>query len=116
MGIAYGVFLILLVCMDWYLIGDYQKSRRQGEEELLGSYAGQVGEDLEEINATFFDVFNNNRFFLALTGILTEEASYDNEYELDFSLKNRVTLEEWMHGYILYYNGESEGAVLCRYE
>ncbi len=30
MGIAYGVFLILLVCMDWYLIGDYQKSRRQG--------------------------------------------------------------------------------------
>ena len=116
MGIAYGVFLILLVCMDWYLIGDYQKSRRQGEEELLGSYAGQVGEDLEEINATFFDVFNNNRFFLALTGILTEEASYDNEYELDFSLKNRVTLEECMHGYILYYNGESEGAVLCRYE
>lgn len=108
MGIAYGVFLILLVCMDWYLIGDYQKSRRQGEEELLGSYAGQVGEDLEEINATFFDVFNNNRFFLALTGILTEEASYDNEYELDFSLKNRVTLEEWMHGYILYYNGNQK--------
>lgn len=108
MGIAYGVFLILLVCMDWYLIGDYQKSRRQGEEELLGSYAGQVGEDLEEINATFFDVFNNNRYFLALTGILTEEASYDNEYELDFSLKNRVTLEEWMHGYILYYNGNQK--------
>ncbi len=102
--VAYSAVLLLLVCMDCFLIGSYQKNRRMEEEQLLNDYADRVGSDMEEINSTFYDVFNNNRYFSALTGTLTEMKQYDNEYELDYSLRNRISLEEWMHGYVAYYN------------
>lgn len=104
-AIVYGVFVFLLVCMDLYLIGDYQKTRRWEEEQLLSGYVEQLHTDMEENNATFYDVFSNNRYFQALTASLSELEGYNNEHELNFSLTNRVMLEEWMHGFIIYYSG-----------
>ena len=70
-AIVYGVFVFLLVCMDVYLIGDYQKTRRWEEEQLLSGYVEQLHTDMEENNATFYDVFSNNRYFQALTASLS---------------------------------------------
>lgn len=101
---AYGIILILLTCMDCYLIGNYQKTRRAEKEELLADYVNGVSDDIKEINTELFYTYAYDNHYNALDVTLTELEEYNNIYELDYVLKNRVILEEKMHGYIIYYS------------
>ena len=38
MMIGYLALLILMLCMDWYLIGEYQRKNREQEKGLLHTY------------------------------------------------------------------------------
>lgn len=105
MAMLYCILLILLTCMDLYLIGNYQRERHRRKEELLCACAERVGEDLEEINRMLFDIYANNSHFRALGGELTELQEFDEVYELDSGLRNRLALEGKPHGFVIYYHG-----------
>lgn len=101
---AYSVILLLLICMDWYLIETYQSNKRAQEEDFVQVYASKISEDLKRINDTLYDVYEYDSNFRALSGNLSEVETYDNVYELDYGMRGRIFLEEQLHGYILYYS------------
>lgn len=100
----YSILLILLTCMDLYLIGNYQRNRRRADEELLGGYVQQIGEDMEEINTILYDIYANNSYFHSLGGSLPALQEFDQVYGLDHGLRNRIILEGKLHGYIIFYH------------
>ena len=100
-----GLVLILLVCMDWYLIGSYQMEKRQQEEQALMSAAEDVHSDLLRVNYMMYDIYGNNEDFHALAGELTELEKFSHSYDLNEDLKMRLVLEDCFHGHFILYNG-----------
>lgn len=74
------------------------------EENVLTGFVEKTGEDMEEINAMLYDIYANNSNFNALSGVLNDLEEFDNVYDLDYSLRNKVVLEDKLHGYLIYYS------------
>lgn len=98
------LLLILMVCMDSYLIRSYQLVKRQQEAQTLEEAADRVHSDMLRINYMLFDVSENNTDFKALTGSLTDLERFSHSYDLNEALKGREVLEDSLHGHFLFYN------------
>lgn len=101
---GYCIILIMLTCMDWFLITNYQRDKRKTEQGVLNKYILQADESMVAMDTIIYDVYANNANFAALSGVLTELERYNNIYELDKTLRNRVILEEHFQGYLIYYS------------
>lgn len=104
MTVLYGILLILLTCMDLFLIRSYQRKRRSEEEELLNRYAEQLGDDMRESSTILRGIYVNNNYFDALGGSLSELEEFDQSYELDYELRSRIEAEGMPHGYLIFYH------------
>lgn len=98
------LLLFLMVCMDWYLISSYQMAKRQQEAAVLENAADQVREDMQRINYTLYEIYENNADFKALSGKLTDLELFSHSYDLNEALKVRLVLEDYLHGHFLFYN------------
>lgn len=98
------LLLILMVCMDCYLISSYQRVKRQQEAQALEEAADSVHADMLRINYMLFDISENNGDFKALTGSLTDLERFSHSYDLNEALKGREVLEDSLHGHFLFYN------------
>lgn len=105
---AFGAFaaavLVLLVCMDWFLIKSYQLAKREQEATVLQTAVSTVRTDMDRINNTIFDFYENNSAFEALSNELTTLEEFSYSYDLNEALKARLILEDCLDGYILFYD------------
>lgn len=99
-----ALLMVLMLFMDWYLISNYQMTKRQQEAQTLEEAADGVHSDMLRINYTLFDISENNGDFRALTGSLTDLERFSHSYDLNEALKNRALLENYLHGHFLFYN------------
>lgn len=99
-----ALLLILMICMDWYLISNYQMAKRQQESQVLENTADSVHSDMLRINYTLFDISENNAAFKALSGKLTDLERFSYSYDLNEALKGRLIMEDYLHGHFLLYN------------
>lgn len=99
-----ALLLILMICMDWYLISNYQMAKRQQESQILENSAGSVHSDMLRINYTLYDISENNGDFKALSGDLTDLERFSHSYDLNEALKGRLIMEDYLHGHFLVYN------------
>lgn len=98
-----GAVLILLVCMDWYLIKTYQIAQRDRKAAILDASVQGISTDMERLSDIIYDFYENNRNFAALENINSELEEFNYIYELDTALKGRMFLEECVDGYFIYY-------------
>lgn len=94
--------MILLTCMDCFLIGNYQKTKLQEQKAVIEKLAQAYGEDLSELQKYLYDIYINDLRFQALGSGVNPEDSYDYEYELNQDINSKMLLNEWLHGYLLY--------------
>ena len=99
------LLLLLMICMDWYLIHSYQMMKRQQEMQMLESAADRVHSDMLRCNYTLYDICDNDEDFQALTGKLSDLDRFSHSYDLNETLKVRLVLEDYLHGHFLLYNG-----------
>lgn len=99
-----AVVLLLLICMDWYLIMSYQMAKREQENAIVQNAAGRVRTDMERISNTVYDFYTNNADFKALTGKVSDLERFSHSYDLNEVLKARLAQEESLHGHFLFYN------------
>ena len=96
-----ALLLILMVCMDWYLISRYQMEKRQQEGNALKSAADSVHRDFLQVNYLMYDIYGNNEDFRTLSGNLTNLEQYSHSYDLNETLKMRLVLEDAFHGHFI---------------
>ena len=101
-----GAVLILLVCMDWYLIKTYQIAQRDRKAAILDASVQGIGTDMERLSDIIYDFYENNRNFAALEHINSELEEFNYIYELDTALRERMLLEECVDGYFIFYGAE----------
>jgi len=103
-----ALLLILMTCMDWYLIRSYQMAKRQQESQVLENTADSVHSDMLRINFILYDISENNGDFRALSGELSDLERFSHSYDLNEALSVRLLLEDYLHGhFLLYNNGQS---------
>ena len=102
--VGYSAILLLLFCMDWFLISSYQKNLQQREEEQFEEYVEQIENDMEELTEFAYDIYSDNIYFQALSGRLSELEAYDNAYELNDLLSKKVMREDGLHAYCIFYS------------
>ena len=54
--VGYLTLLILLVCMDFFLIIDYQRENAHREEQSLNDYAESVTDSMGQIRKDLYDI------------------------------------------------------------
>lgn len=99
-----AVVVLLLSCMDWYLIMRYQLVKREQENAILQNAAESIQTGMERIGNTVYDFYENNSDFKALAGKLTDLERLSHSYDLNEALKARLAQEESLHGHFLFYN------------
>lgn len=103
-----AVVVLLLICMDWYLIKSYQLVKREQEDAVLQNAASGIRTDMDRISNTIYDFYENNSDFDALSGKLSDLEKFSYSYDVNEALKARLILEESLHGHFLFYdNGRS---------
>lgn len=101
---GYTALLILLLSISWYLIVSYQRENRAREMGVLTEYVNRTEKVMQNIDRHLYDVYAYNQNFDKLSGILSDVENYNNAYTLRESLKNKVLIDENIHGYFLYYD------------
>lgn len=107
-GFVAGAVLVLLVCMDWYLIKNYQMAQRSRQTAALETAAAGIRTDLDRLNDVAFDYYENNHDFASLALVDTELEMFSYVYELDEALKGRMLLEDGLDGYFLFYGAQRD--------
>lgn len=97
--------LLLLICMDWYLINSYQLAKREQEAAVLENAASEVRTDMERINKIIYEFYESSNDLKALSGKLTDLEKFSHSYDLNEALKGRLILEDCLHGHFLFYDG-----------
>ncbi len=107
MMMGYLSLLVLLGCMDWYLLDERRREILGNEQELLHDLASRTEEAIDKVGKLIYDVYIFDPNFEALSREASEAVEYSNAYELRESLKQTMAIEENFHGFYLFYgNGE----------
>ena len=135
--IGYISLMILLLFMDWYLIGEYQRENRERGANVLQSYMDKTEEAMGSVEGILREVylydadftrladddfirvieaelekemeedktlvFNSEAEREALVKVRREAAEFDCTYRLTQNLRNRLSIDESLHGYYLFY-------------
>ncbi|MDO5541076.1 MAG: histidine kinase [Eubacteriales bacterium] len=103
---GYCTLMILLVCMDCFLIYGYQESRRLKKEQAVDYYVQKTLDGMDKIRKVLYDVYMNDEDFERLSQNLSEAQKYSHAWELRESLKGNMLVDGGLHGfYIFYGNG-----------
>ena len=103
--IAYIVFLLLLFWMDAILVINYRRERLAEERQQVSAYADTLDEHLGRIEELLYDIYAYNEDFANLNGSQTELQEFDSVYEINYIMRNRISLYQWINGYMLSYHG-----------
>ena len=110
---GYAALLILLSCMDYYLVADYQNRGRERESGLLAEAAEGVEKAAKDLDDILYDIYAKNKNFEALTTLQEETVEYSNAYELFDAMKSRLFLQENMHGVYIFYGAFQKCLFQC---
>lgn len=110
---GYAALLILLSCMDYYLVADYQNRGREREMGLLSEAAEYVEKAAKDLDEILYDIYAKNKNFEALTVLQEETEEYSNAYELFDAMKSRLFLQENMHGVYIFYGAFQKSLFQC---
>ena len=58
MMVGYCALLILLLCMDWYLIDERQKKTRERERSLLADSVANMEEAVDRVDKLIYDIYS----------------------------------------------------------
>lgn len=103
--IGYIVFLLLLLWMDSILVINYRKEGKAEERQQVSGYADSLNEHLSKIEELLYDIYAYNEDFRKLNDILPDLEEFDSVYEIDHIMRNKVSLYQWINGYMLNYHG-----------
>lgn len=101
---AYIVFLLLLLWMDSILVVNYQKERAAEKKQQVHDCADMLNEHLGKIEELLYDIYAYNEDFRDLSGFQTELEEFDSVYEINYIMRNKVSLYHWINGYMLSYH------------
>lgn len=99
---GYSTLMILLVCMDFFLIAGYQENRRVEKIEALESYVQKAADDMDRIRTLLYDIYMNDEDFKQLSQSTNAAKQYSHAYELRESLKGHMMLDEGLHGFYIF--------------
>ncbi len=102
---GYFSLLILLLCMDWYLIAEYQSNKKKNEESVINAYMTNTEQSMEKLYRVLYDIYKNDQNFKVLSGTPDELQQYSNAYDLRMTMTNKMTVEEALHGFFIFYGG-----------
>lgn len=106
--VLYTTFLLAITCLDFFLVSDYQREQQNQQWELLNNRAANIEQDIRSASSDVYNVYTNDVDFAALTRELSEEETYSHVYEVSSDWKQKMFLEDNIHGYILYYDGKKQ--------
>ena len=104
MLIGYVSLLVLLLTICVFWISATQRSRENSERQVLQSGVDEIASAMDMLDKHVYDTYAANRNFLNLSGILSDTDNYQNVYYLQDAMLTRQTLENAMHGYIIFYD------------
>ena len=103
---GYCTVMIVLVCMDIFMISAYQERQCLKKTEAVDNYIKETAAGVDGISKILYDIRVNDDDFKALSGNLSEAQRYSHAYELRESLRGYMMLNKEFHGfYIFYGNG-----------
>jgi sensor histidine kinase YesM len=102
--VGYMALLVLLLATCWYLMTEYQQTKRLHEQSILHDYIANTQEAMGMIDRQIYDVYAFNPHFDALSKVLSEVDNYQNAYYLRDVMHNKMFLEEDLHGYYIFYD------------
>lgn len=106
--IGYFTILLFLVCMDSFLIINYQRENTRREEQALESYVENVEDSMERIRRVLYDVYMDNEEFRELSLQLSGAGMYSHAYDLRKALEGQMMVEENLHGFYIYYGTDDQ--------
>lgn len=123
--VGYISLMILLLFMDWYLIGEYQRENRERGANVLQSYMDKTEEAMGSVEGILREVYLYDDDFTKLADddfvsgdvpvfkteeereayiqLRREAAEFDCTYRLTQNMRNRMSIDESLHGYFLFY-------------
>lgn len=111
--IGYISLMILLLFMDWYLIGEYQRENRERGANVLQDYMDRTEDAMASVEGILREVYLYDDDFTQLADDLRtnkdvikrgkEAVEFDYTYRLTQNLKNRMATDEMLHGWYLFY-------------
>ncbi len=104
--VGYLTLLILLVCMDFFLIIDYQRENAHREEQALNDYAESVTDSMGQIRKVLYDIYVYNDDFQILSRQLSDADIYSHAYDLRKTLESQMMINERLQGFYIFYGTE----------
>ena len=103
---GYSTLLILLLCMDYFLIMEYQTDNHKREQQAMDSYLAKTTDGMERIRRILYDIYTYDEDFAALSGSLSEVAQYSHAYDLRRTLYSQMMVDEELQGFYIFYNAK----------
>lgn len=107
MLVGYSTLLILLLCMDYFLIMEYQSDNQKREQQAVESYLAKTSEGMERIRRILYDIYTYDENYAALSGNLSDVEQYSNAYDLSRTLYSQMMVDEELQGFYIFYNMEA---------
>ena len=108
MMIGYTALLVLLLIISLYWISNTQYEVEKAEAEALAGYVDRVSDEMSMLERHVYDTYATNRDFLALSGLQTYTEDYGSAYYLREAMTSKMFLEEYIHGFAIFYNRLSQ--------
>lgn len=105
MMIGYISLMLLLLCMDWYLISNYQRENRERGQAALDDYIERTQEAMDSVEGIIREIYLYDLNFDILSFTGDEMQAFSCTYDLMKSLQNRMMTDESLHGVYLYFSG-----------
>lgn len=107
MLIGYLTLLILLLCMDYFLIMEYQSGKRSRELGAVEGYVAKTSDGMGRIRRILYDVYSYDENYRKLSGDLSDVEKYSNAYELRRTLNSQMLVDEELQGFYIFYDIKS---------
>lgn len=104
---GYCTVMIVLVCMDTFMISEYQERQRLKKTEAVDNYVKETVDGVDGISKILYDVRVNDDDFKALSRKLSEAQRYSHAYELRESLRGYMMLNKEFHGFYIFYGNDT---------
>jgi len=101
---GYCSILILLLILDYYLIGNYQLQRKNQEEAPLNQYIELITDEMTKAKKLIYDIYVFDNNFSVLTGETGSAEKFSNAYDLRKSLESYMAVDENLHGFYIFYD------------
>ncbi len=65
-----------MLCMDWYLIGEYQRKNREQEKGLLHTYVENTEAAMDKVDKLIYDIYSFDDNFDNLSRVQPDVLEY----------------------------------------